>query len=144
MGLSSCKRCKRIFNYISGEEICDFCKRENESALKRVVEYLREYPNSTMEEVCEDCDVKPSLVWKFIQKGSIIITSEQSPIKVRCELCNTLIRTGQYCDSCKGKLAKKIERIGEKIKDDVKSQEKDNKSNGFRFINAEMIRDNDR
>ena len=42
--------------------------------------------------------------------------TEDSPIKLPCEKCGTMIRAGKYCEKCKGAMAKNLSSVIEKPK----------------------------
>ena len=45
-----------------------------------------------------------------------LMFSEDSPIKIPCENCGTLIQSGKYCDKCKTNLARGLNNVVEKSK----------------------------
>ena len=104
MDVRACKKCGRLFNYISGPNICAACKDELEKKFAEVKEYIRENPRASMKEICEDNDVPNSQIQQWVREERLEFT-EDSPIQTTCDNCGKKIQTGRFCEDCKKKMA---------------------------------------
>lgn len=103
----NCRRCGRIYNYISGPPICQDCKQADEETFKRIKEYLYKYPGATLTQVATDCDVSVEKIKMFLREGRLEIT-EGANIILECERCGKSIRTGRFCQECQNGLSSDI------------------------------------
>lgn len=110
MNVKNCRKCGRLFNYISGYQLCPGCKEGLETKFQEVKEYVREHKGIGINEVAEACDVEPSMIRQWLREERLELT-EDSGIMLACESCGALIRSGKYCDKCKYNLANGFNRI---------------------------------
>lgn len=110
MNVRNCKRCGKLFNYISGPITCQKCREEMEEKFQEVKAYIRENPGVDIAEVSEVCDVDPRQIRRWIQEERLEL-SEDSPIKFPCESCGTMIRSGRFCEKCKAQVTKDLTGI---------------------------------
>lgn len=110
MNVKNCRKCGRLFNYISGYQLCPGCKESLEKKFQEVREYIREHRGVGINEVAEACDVEPSMIRQWLREERLELT-EDSGIMLSCEGCGALIRSGKYCDKCKYNLASGFNRI---------------------------------
>jgi len=95
MEMANCRKCKKVFPRIS-DPICDSCKKEEEDLFRSVVEYLRDNPGSSVNQVSEATGATAKKIMGYLRDGRIeISTSELS-----CRQCGVRIKTGIYCDTC--------------------------------------------
>ena len=57
MDVKNCRRCKRLFNYLAGPQICPACREEIEAEFQKVKKYLFDNRNATIAQVAEECEV---------------------------------------------------------------------------------------
>ena len=57
MNARNCKKCGRVFNYISGMPLCPTCKEEMEEKFQAVKEYIQNNKDTTIKTVAEECEV---------------------------------------------------------------------------------------
>lgn len=107
MNVVNCRKCGRVFNHLSGPQICPKCREELEKKFQEVKAYIRENTTCTMAEVCEACDVEPNQIQNWVRQERLQFTSD-SPIKVNCEQCGALINSGRFCAKCKDKMTKNL------------------------------------
>jgi hypothetical protein len=93
--------CGRIFNYYSGVPLCQICKEKMEQKFQEVKEFIRQHPGVSIPEVSETCDVEPSQIRQWLREDRLELTQD-SPIRLQCEGCGVEIRSGRFCDKCKG------------------------------------------
>lgn len=122
MEVKACKKCNRLFQYVTGPVICQACKEDEEKVFTAVRDYIRENKGATMEEVCRETGVAISLVEKFLKQGRLEV-AEDSPIKLTCERCGVTIRTGRYCNHCKETIGKQLGTMADDIKNGSKMAE---------------------
>lgn len=110
MNVRNCKKCGRIFNYISGPIMCQKCREDLEEKFQEVKKYIRDNPGVDIAEVSDVCDVDPKQIRKWIQEERLEL-SENSPIKIPCESCGAMIRSGRFCEKCKAQVTKDFKGI---------------------------------
>ena len=104
MNVVNCRKCGRLFNYVAGKYICPACKEALEDKFKEVKDYIREHGTATVQEICEVCEVDTMQLHTWIREERLQF-SDDSPIKVPCEACGTMIGSGRFCDKCRTQLA---------------------------------------
>ena len=100
MDVSNCKNCGRLFNAINRERICPNCQKLLDEKFVVVLEFLRENPNSSVEEVTKECEVSTKQIRQCVREERLTF-SENSMEGIECERCGTMIKTGRYCEACK-------------------------------------------
>ena len=104
MEVKTCKRCRKFFNYITGPYICPVCKEKIEQDFQKVKKYIDDNPGADIKEVAEACEVDPQQIRQWIREERLQF-SDDSPIRIACEACGSMIRSGRYCDACKNEMA---------------------------------------
>ena len=92
--------CGHIFNYVAGPILCPHCREKMEAKFQEVKEYIRSNPGVGIQDVAENCDVEPSQIQQWIREERLQF-ADDSPIRIPCEGCGAMIRSGRYCDKCK-------------------------------------------
>ncbi len=111
MNARNCRRCGKIFNYISGQPICPACKDEMEKKFHEVKEYIQNNKDTTLRTVCEECDVDENQVKQWVREERLVF-SEDSGITFQCESCGRTILTGRFCDKCKQETMRDLQGAG--------------------------------
>lgn len=109
MDVRTCRRCKRLFNYVVGPMICPVCREEIEQEFQVVKKYIDENRNCDINEVAEACDVDPQQIRQWIREDRLQF-SEDSQVGLNCEMCGTMIRSGKYCDKCRTQMTNNLNR----------------------------------
>ncbi len=104
MGIKNCRKCGKMFNYISGEAICPQCREAAEAKFQEVKKFVQENKQATINEIVDSCGVDSKVIKQWIREERLFF-SDDSPVKINCELCGTQISTGRYCDKCKKETA---------------------------------------
>ena len=143
MEVKVCKMCKKMFQYITGPEICPRCKQQEEEWFQQVKEYLRENPGATLVQVNKETGVSASLIEKFLRQGRLEVSAD-SPIALTCERCGKKIITGRYCKECSHNISNELHQVK---KDLLTAQQTDNKFGAktgakMRFLDNDHIRHN--
>ena len=112
MDVRNCRRCRKLFNYISGPLICPDCKEANEKKFYDVKEYIRDNPHVGVKEVAEAMEVSTSQIQQWIREERLQF-AEDSNIALQCEKCGAKIYTGRYCENCKAKIANNLTKAFE-------------------------------
>lgn len=126
MEIKNCKSCGKMFNYVTGEQVCPRCREELENKFQEVKKFVLDNKSATMNEICETCDVDPKLVKKWVREERLVFTQD-SPVKINCEMCGTQINTGRYCDRCRKAAASNFGNVVKAAnlkKDDESSSER--------------------
>ena len=98
-----CKRCGRLFNYLTGDKICPRCKEEMEEKFREVKKYIQEHNHCDIQEVVRECDVQATWIQKWLREERLEFT-EGSAITLNCERCGAAIRSGRLCPKCSDQL----------------------------------------
>lgn len=131
----NCRRCGRIYNYISGPPICQDCRQADEETFKRIKEYLYKYPGATLTQVATDCEVSVEKIKMFLREGRLEIT-EGSNIILECEKCGKSIRTGRFCQECQNDLSSDISgSMGKSDKHEEHLDAAKRNAIGMRYLN---------
>lgn len=100
MNVRNCRKCGRIFNYVIGPIFCPKCREEQEAKFQEVKKYVQDHQGADIQEVSTECDVDPGQIRQWIREERLQF-AEDSPIRIACEGCGAMIRSGKYCDKCK-------------------------------------------
>lgn len=111
MEVKNCKRCKRLFNYIFGQQICPVCREEAENKLKKVKKYLFVNQNATIENVMINCDVDEDQIYEWIRDERLSFPSKVNT-GISCRKCGASITSGKYCNRCKAHVLGDLSTMG--------------------------------
>ncbi|MDO3412087.1 flagellar protein [Saccharibacillus sp. CPCC 101409] len=102
MNLANCPRCGKLFvmNY---KGICTNCMKDIEAEYEACVKYLRENKGANIQELSDETDVSIRQITTFIRDGRISIANAPN-MGYPCEVCGTMLREGNMCESCRSKL----------------------------------------
>ncbi len=135
MDVKNCKKCRRLFNYISGQPICPQCREELEKKFQEVKKYLFDNRGATIATVCENCDIDEGQVRQWIREERLEFSSGIN-IGVTCETCGAPISTGRFCEKCKASMINSLSEAGKRPEAPapqiIKPQTRENK---MRFLN---------
>ena len=110
MNVRNCRKCGRIFNYVVGPILCPRCVEEQEKVFQVVKEYVIEHHGADIAEVSRECNVEPSQIRQWIREERLQF-ADDSPIRIPCEGCGAMIRSGRLCQKCKDKLLGKVDSL---------------------------------
>ena len=100
MQIKNCRNCKRLFNYIAGQQFCPTCMAELEEKFQKAKTYINDNKGASIEDVASEADVSESQVLQWIREERLVFASS-SVSGIVCESCGTPIATGRFCDKCK-------------------------------------------
>ena len=115
MNVRNCRKCGKLFNYISGMPICPACKDKLEEKFQEVKKYIRENRMADIKEVADECEVEVGQIQQWIREERLEFTAD-SPVKIPCENCGEMIRSGKYCEKCKREMTTNLSSVIEKPK----------------------------
>lgn len=110
MDVRSCKSCGKLFNYLQGPPICQACRKKLEDKFTEVRNYIRENDMATMQEIAEATEVSVKQLKQWVREERLTF-SDKSPVGIECESCGAMIRTGRFCDKCKGNIANNLTKM---------------------------------
>jgi flagellar operon protein (TIGR03826 family) len=139
MDIKNCKRCGKMFSYLSGVPICNECKKIDEEDFAKVKNYLYDNPGSSMQQIAEACEVSVEKITRFLKEGRLEIR-EGSNVILECEICGKSIKSGRRCSSCTKQLERELSEAGSLSEQETKKEkdEDPNKRNrGMRYLRSE-------
>ena len=104
MELMNCSKCKKLFNYITGEKLCPACKEIMEEKFQEVKKYIEEHPHENINRVSEECGVSIRQIKLWVREERLSFTDD-SLVGLECERCGRMIHSGRFCKECAGGLA---------------------------------------
>lgn len=116
MEVKNCVKCKKIFQYLSGPQLCPNCKDQEEKDFQAVKDYLRANPKATITEVSEELEMSVDKITRYLREGRLEI-APGSAIILECERCGAPITTGRFCSSCSGRLEGDLKSTSQELKD---------------------------
>ncbi len=135
MNVRNCRKCGKMFNYLSGPITCPSCREALEDKFKEVKKYIQDHANCGIHEVARECEVEVQQIQQWLREERLQF-SEDSMVQLSCESCGTTIRFGRFCEKCKNEMANGFKQaIAQKtpveppVKKDVKESPR------MRFLN---------
>ena len=136
MDVKNCKKCKRLFNYISGPAICPQCREELEKKFQEVKKYLFDNRGANIADVVENCDIDEAQIRQWIREERLEFSSGIN-IGVTCETCGTPISTGRFCEKCKASMINDLQSAGRRPEPAPEAPKKqETAGNKMRFLNT--------
>lgn len=133
MDVRNCKKCGRVFNYLSGMPICPACREKTEEKFQEVKEFVRDNKGATIYEIAEKCDVEEGQIRQWVREERLEFASD-SGIGVECENCGAIIFTGRFCAKCKTDMVNTFSSITKRA-EVFQPQKKDSRENPrMRFL----------
>ena len=135
MDVKNCRKCKRLFNYISGPAICPQCREELEKKFQEVKKYLFDNRGANIADVVENCDIDEAQVRQWIREERLEFSSGIN-VGVTCETCGAPISTGRFCEKCKASMINSFSEAGRRPEAPApKMQKPQTHENKMRFLN---------
>ncbi|KIL36691.1 flagellar protein [Cohnella kolymensis] len=127
MNLGNCPRCGKLFakNF---RDVCGNCYQEIEKEYQKCADHLRKNRGITIQQLSDDTGSSVKQITRWIREGRITITNAPN-MSYPCESCGiVLIRDGNLCDPCRGRLTRDIKNAEHSEK--LQSSLDDNKPAG--------------
>ncbi len=110
MNVKNCRKCGRLFNYVSGAQVCPACKDAMEKEFQKVKKYVQENRGATLEQVVEECEVEAAQIRQWVREERLEFSGE-GVTGITCEKCGITIPTGKYCQKCKNEMAANLSGV---------------------------------
>ncbi len=133
--VKNCRRCRKIFMYVTGAQICEACRKLEDEEFEKVRTFVRNFPGATMQEVSQETGVPTQLIYRFLKDGRLEV-AESSPIALQCENCGVRIKSGRFCLNCSRKLANDMISAGKSLQQSIKHDDDDKDNVGLRYIHG--------
>lgn len=123
MNLGNCPRCGKLYT-LNIRELCSDCMKAIEKEYEKCATFLREQKGATIHEVSEATEVSVRQITKFIKEGRISIANAPN-MAYPCEVCGTLIRESNMCESCRTRLTRELKQASASNQEDQTRSGKD-------------------
>lgn len=135
MDVKNCRKCGKMFNYLTGPIICPGCRSAVEEKFQEVKRYIQQHGRASMAEVSEECDVDTAQIQQWIRQERLQF-ADDSPIRVPCESCGKMIGSGKFCPQCRDKMMRTLNSAMGKSAVEVESpaEIRKAKENRMRFL----------
>lgn len=74
MDVRNCKGCGKLFNYMSGAQLCPECRAKLEKKFSSVKDYIGEHPQASISQVAEDMDVSVKQIKQWVKEERLILS----------------------------------------------------------------------
>ena len=71
MDVRNCKGCGKLFNYMSGAQLCPECRAKLEKKFSSVKDYIGEHPQASISQVAEDMDVSVKQIKQWVKEDHV-------------------------------------------------------------------------
>lgn len=132
MNLKNCRKCGKMFSYAFGPIICPQCMNEQEEIFQKAKKYVQDNPGCDIQELSENVEVDVQQIRQWIREERLQF-SDDSPIRIACEGCGSMIRSGRYCDACKKDMSNGLQSAFGMNKKPVQPEVKKRESDGNRM-----------
>lgn len=105
MNVRNCRRCGRVYNYVTGPNMCPSCREAMDKKFGEVKEYVRAHKGASIQEVSEVCEVEVGQIHQWLKEERLELV-EGSGIVLHCENCGAPIYSGRFCQNCKNDMAR--------------------------------------
>lgn len=134
MNVRNCRKCGKLFNYVSGAPICPACKEALEKKFQEVKKYVQDNRGATIHEVVENCEVDAQQVRQWVREERLEFSGDGAT-GITCEKCGAVITTGRFCAKCKMEMTNTLNSAIPKAPKEKTPQKKDPKDNPkMRFL----------
>ena len=106
MPLDNCVRCGKLFNRLS-RPICPDCVREEERQANVVMDFLKDNPSATIDEISDVTGVDSQVILRLIRDDRLRAATACS-LPRNCKACGAPIDAGQYCGDCARKFGRAL------------------------------------
>ena len=135
MNLRNCASCGKMFNYVTGQPICDPCKKAIEEDFQKVKQYIEDNPTASLKMISEENQVSTKQIQQWIREERLMFSSD-SPIQLLCEKCGAKIQTGRFCAKCRSTMANNLTDTFAKPKPQLQQPVKKETKAGMHFLDT--------
>ncbi|MBB6671525.1 TIGR03826 family flagellar region protein [Cohnella nanjingensis] len=137
MDLANCPRCGKLFAR-HFRDICPNCHGQLEKEYEDCVQFLRDNKGATIQVLSEETGVSIKQITRFIREGRISLYNAPN-LSYPCEVCGMLIRDGNMCENCRGRLQRDVRQATSSDRPTSASQEYRNGGSAYRI--GDRLRD---
>jgi len=131
----NCRRCNKIYNYVSGPPICVACRQLDEEDFKKVKEYLNDNPGASLQQISNEMEISVEKIKRFLKEGRLEIVSSEGNMVLECESCGKAIKSGRFCVHCGREVADDFKSAADKISKSLSESANDARGIGMRHLN---------
>ena len=110
MNVRNCRKCGKLFNYVTGVPICPACKDALEKKFQEVKKYVQDNKGVTIHDVVENCEVDAAQVRQWVREERLEFSGEGAT-GIVCEKCGAAITTGRFCQKCKNEMTANLNTV---------------------------------
>lgn len=118
MKLKNCPECGKLY-IESTAGMCPDCARLEQINEKKIADYAREHPDSSIADIHEATGVKESTILRMIREGRFLSLAS---ISYPCESCGAPIAKGRVCEKCRKNFLLQLKKINEQDKQAKKTK----------------------
>ena len=107
MNVRNCKKCGKLFNYVTGVPVCPACRDALEKKFQEVKKYVQDNKGVTIHDVVENCEVDAQQVRQWVREERLEFNSG-GVTGITCEKCGANIATGRFCQKCKNEMTENM------------------------------------
>ena len=135
MNVRNCKKCGKIFNYITGQPLCASCREVYEAKFQEVKKFVQENKGATVQQVSQECEVEEAQIRQWVREERLIF-AEGSFSGIACEKCGIGITAGRFCARCKSEMINTLAAAGRRASQPQQEPAgRRTNDNRMRFIN---------
>jgi len=102
MEIAKCLRCEKLFNQVR-LPVCPECEKVEDREIFEVQRYLRDNPNSSLEEVSDALHIYLEDISRWIEEARLHV-EVTSNAALKCAMCGRAITTGRICGLCQDRI----------------------------------------
>lgn len=134
MNVRNCRKCGKLFNYVSGAPVCPACKDALEKKFQEVKKYVQDNKGVTIHDVVENCEVDAQQVRQWVREERLEFSGDGAT-GITCEKCGATITTGRFCQKCKNEMTANLSTaLPKKPKEDPVKKKDTKDSAKMRFL----------
>lgn len=116
MDIRNCKKCGRLFGYVS-RGICPECVKKEEEDFDLVKKFLEDNHDATAEGVEAGTGIPLEQIMRYLEAGRLQLRGGGGLASLlRCRSCGRPIPEGILCEACAGRLAREFQEAAKPAK----------------------------
>lgn len=117
MPLSTCPRCKKMFNKAETAQVCNTCDALEQADYAKVREVLVKEPGLSMDDAAKKAEVTLAVVQRMLKEGAIAAAKpNESLLCGRCGQRPAISAAKKLCEPCLEKLNQEVAQATAEIK----------------------------
>lgn len=101
--ITNCRGCGTLFRRTGSDRLCPQCVKKLEEKFHEVRTYISENRGVSIMQVSREMDVSVDQIKAWIREDRLQLDEAGDP-DFCCLQCGVPIRSGKYCDHCKGRV----------------------------------------